>query len=307
MQTLPRIISFIDYCPYTRRAPGMRRETLLWLVFFIDYCSLIRRELGVRRETRHVTAMNPQSQSSQLEFLDDRPSRFVIALIVAAAIECGAVIGITVVQQPEKPPPGHHGDPVRMSIEAPPPPPQPVTPPSPPPPPPPPQPVTPPPPPPPPPPQALPSPPLPLPPPPPKPQPEHRRISRPVPRPVPQVVAQPRPETPQQPNPQPPAPKPQMASGDEISAFADACRRAVQAALIYPDFARMNGEQGVVGIRFRYHDGVASDIQVVRSSGHPALDAAAKSTVRQAQLPPPTKDLASATVTIDVNVVFHMS
>jgi protein TonB len=252
--------------------------------------------------------MNPQTRSSPPELLDDRPSRFVISLMVAAAIECGAVIGISVVQQPDKPPPGHHGDPIRISIEAPPPPkvtpPKPVTPP-------PPHPVTRPPPPqpttPPPPPKPLPSPPLPLQPPPPKPQPVHRRIYRPVPRPVPQVVTQPRPEIPQQPNPQTPAPKPQMASGDEISAFAEACRRAVRAALVYPDFARMNGEQGVVGIKFLYHDGVASDVQVVRSSGQPALDAAAKWTVRHAQLPRPPKDLAGATVTIDVNVVFRLS
>jgi TonB family protein len=87
----------------------------------------------------------------------------------------------------------------------------------------------------------------------------------------------------------------------------DACRRAVQAGLVYPDFARMDGEQGVVGIRFRYRDGVASDVQVVRSSGRPALDAAAKSTVRQAQLPRPPKALAGANVTIDVNVVFRQS
>jgi protein TonB len=256
--------------------------------------------------------MKSRSQSLPPDFLNDRPDRLVVALIIAAAIESAAVLGISVVQK-QQTPPGQHGPPIRISIEAPPapkvpPPPQPVPPP--------PEPVTLPPQP------VVPPPPQPVPPPPPtpvtsplpmpppmstKPEAVHRTIHHRTSKPLPQVVAQSRPDIPQQLPPQPPAPRPQMASGSEMSDFSAACRRAVQAALIYPDFARMNGQQGVVGIQFLYRDGVVSNVEVVRSSGQPALDAAAKSTVRGSQLPRPPKDLAGTTLTIDVNVVFHLS
>lgn len=264
--------------------------------------------------------MKPQAPPLPLAYPDDRPSRFLAALMIAAAIECGAVLALSIVPQPQKPP-GHHDAPIRISIDAPPapkpPPPKPVAPPPPPQPvPPPPKPVPPPPPKPvppppkpvlPPPPKPLPAPALPMPPPPPKPQPVRHRTHHVAPRPVHHVVTRPRPEIQAPPQPQPPAPRAQRASGSEISAFAAACRQAVQAALIYPDFARMNGEQGVVGIRFRYRNGVVSDVEVIRSSGQPTLDQAAKWTVHHAQLPPPPQALSGETLTIEVNVNFHLS
>jgi protein TonB len=76
-------------------------------------------------------------------------------------------------------------------------------------------------------------------------------------------------------------------------------RAAVQAAVRCPSAARMMGQSGKAAIAFDYRDGtVLGDVQVARSSGTPALDAAAQAAVRGAHYP--------EAQTEDLNHVFHL-
>ena len=57
-------------------------------------------------------------------------------------------------------------------------------------------------------------------------------------------------------------------------------RAAIQAALHYPESARMAGMSGRTRVAFRYRDGVVSNVSVVVSSGMGLLDRAAVAAVR---------------------------
>lgn len=60
-------------------------------------------------------------------------------------------------------------------------------------------------------------------------------------------------------------------------------QRRIQAAVIYPEFARRHGITGVSRVRFEVGDaGRALNIEVARSSGHGMLDRAARRAVVEA-------------------------
>jgi protein TonB len=64
-------------------------------------------------------------------------------------------------------------------------------------------------------------------------------------------------------------------------------RAAIQAALRYPESARMQGTTGRTLVAFIYQDSAVSGIHVVTSSGMGLLDHAAVAAVRDAECPPP--------------------
>ncbi len=103
----------------------------------------------------------------------------------------------------------------------------------------------------------------------------------------------------------PPPPAPAAPSAGELDLFQAAMRRAVQAAAIDPEAAEMAHEFGVVRVEFTYRDGVASDIQVIGSSGFPLLDDAARQAVRNANYPPQPPDFAGRTDVVVVDVIFR--
>jgi protein TonB len=60
-------------------------------------------------------------------------------------------------------------------------------------------------------------------------------------------------------------------------------QRRIEGAKIYPDAARRKGLEGTADVRFRIGpDGSAQAVEVVRSSGHPELDEAARQTIHRA-------------------------
>jgi protein TonB len=62
-----------------------------------------------------------------------------------------------------------------------------------------------------------------------------------------------------------------------------AIRRRIAEAQTYPEDARRAGLQGTVEVRFRIlPDGSADAVEIVRSSGHPALDEASLQVIRRA-------------------------
>lgn len=64
-------------------------------------------------------------------------------------------------------------------------------------------------------------------------------------------------------------------------------RASIQAALRYPESARMEGASGRTLVAFVYRDRAVSGIRVVTSSGMGLLDHAAVAAVRDAECPPP--------------------
>jgi len=71
------------------------------------------------------------------------------------------------------------------------------------------------------------------------------------------------------------------------ASFDGAMRASVQAALQYPDSARMAGMSGKTRIAFDYRNGIVSNIALVTSSGMAVLDRAALAAVRAAHYPTP--------------------
>ena len=76
--------------------------------------------------------------------------------------------------------------------------------------------------------------------------------------------------------------------GPSPEARLDEIRRRVQAAVVYPARARELGLEGITRIQFQVgNDGLAHEVGVVDSSGHPLLDQAAERGALDAgQLPP---------------------
>jgi protein TonB len=107
----------------------------------------------------------------------------------------------------------------------------------------------------------------------------------------------------------PPAPPPVAApaapSGPTPS-FEGALRAAIQAALHYPEAARMAGMSGRTRVAFHYRDGVVSDVTVVVSSGMGMLDRAALAAVRDANCPKPEPAFAGKTLSEQLWVNFNL-
>ncbi|WP_425606073.1 energy transducer TonB [Paraburkholderia sejongensis] len=71
--------------------------------------------------------------------------------------------------------------------------------------------------------------------------------------------------------------------------FEAALRVAIEAALRYPESARMEGITGRTLVRFVYRYSTTSDIHVATSSGIGQLDRAALAAVRDATCQPPPR------------------
>ncbi|MEJ2687462.1 MAG: energy transducer TonB [Gammaproteobacteria bacterium] len=87
--------------------------------------------------------------------------------------------------------------------------------------------------------------------------------------------------------------------------FKDAVRAAVKGASRYPRAAQAMGVQGRTEVAFRYKDGKAQDVRVVRPSGSAILDQAAVDAVRNASLPSPPHALRGHTLRFRVWLRFH--
>jgi protein TonB len=60
-------------------------------------------------------------------------------------------------------------------------------------------------------------------------------------------------------------------------------RQRIAQAIVYPEEARRQRQQGVVEMRFLIaRDGSVEAVEVVHSSGHPILDESAAQTIRRA-------------------------
>jgi len=79
------------------------------------------------------------------------------------------------------------------------------------------------------------------------------------------------------------APAPESAAPN--ASFESALRAAIQAALHYPESARLEGISGRTRVAFEYRDGAVSNVRVVASSGVGLLDRAAVAAVEGAVYP----------------------
>ncbi|WNC92612.1 TonB family protein [Paraburkholderia sp. FT54] len=83
-------------------------------------------------------------------------------------------------------------------------------------------------------------------------------------------------------------------------------RAAIQAALHYPESARMAGMAGRTRVAFQYRDGEVSDVRVVVSSGIGLLDRAAVAAVRDAAYPKPEPAFVGKTLSEQLWVTFNL-
>ncbi|WP_206997147.1 TonB family protein [Trinickia mobilis] len=104
----------------------------------------------------------------------------------------------------------------------------------------------------------------------------------------------------------PPAPAPAPAATSASPSFESALRAAIQAALHYPESARMAGMAGRTRVAFQYRDGVVSDVSVVVSSGIGLLDRAALAAVRDAAYPKPEPAFVGKTLSEQLWVTFNL-
>ncbi|WP_217478150.1 energy transducer TonB, partial [Paraburkholderia solisilvae] len=128
-------------------------------------------------------------------------------------------------------------------------------------------------------------------------------VSMPAPLPAP---AEPQPSTPPTAAP-PPPPAATAAPAGPSPSFEGALRAAIEAALRYPEAARMAGMSGRTRVAFRYRDGAVSDVSVVISSGVGVLDRAALAAVRDANCPKPEPAFAGKTLSEQLWVNFNLN
>ncbi len=162
---------------------------------------------------------------------------------------------------------------------------------------------------------------FPAPPEPPKPQAPPKQ-EKPVSTPKPVHHQQPRPDPVQQPKIADAAPSPTQAPAlpsdppkvetpapapDITASFRSEVKAAVQAAVRYPYAARMAHVSGKSLVSFSYHDGTASHVSIIASSGYAMLDNAAKQAVETASYPPPPRDLAGSILQFQVWVRFNQN
>ncbi|USU19184.1 TonB family protein [Paraburkholderia fungorum] len=104
----------------------------------------------------------------------------------------------------------------------------------------------------------------------------------------------------------PPVPAPSAAPTTASPSFEGALRAAIQAALRYPESARMAGMSGRTRVAFQYRDGVVSDVRVIVPSGLGLLDRAAVAAVRDAAYPKPDPDFVGKTLSEQLWVTFDL-
>jgi periplasmic protein TonB len=100
---------------------------------------------------------------------------------------------------------------------------------------------------------------------------------------------------------------PAAAPAVSNTSFEDAMRAAIQAALHYPESARMAGMAGRARVGFRYRDGSVSDVTLVTSSGSGLLDRAALAAVRDAAYPKPEAAQMGKTLDESLWVTFNLN
>jgi protein TonB len=113
-------------------------------------------------------------------------------------------------------------------------------------------------------------------------------------------------DPPPAPHPPPPAPAASPAPSSPNASFEGALRAAIEAALRYPDSARMAGMTGRTRVAFDYRDGAVSDVKVLISSGAGLLDRAAIAAVRDAVYPKPEPAFAGKTLPEQLWVTFKL-
>ncbi len=161
-------------------------------------------------------------------------------------------------------------------------------------------------------------------PPPPTPEPPPPEPPRPEPRPAepPRQQAQrPRPAPPPRPAARSPAPAEASRPGEESGAQQAAGvgratgavvppgpdQRYQNAAPVYPEAARLRGEQGTVGLELSVGtDGRVITASVARSSGSPMLDAAARRAVLEWRFRPAMRDGEAVPGTIRTSIHFRL-
>jgi protein TonB len=113
-------------------------------------------------------------------------------------------------------------------------------------------------------------------------------------------------DPPPAPHPPPPASAAPPAPASPNASFEGALRAAIEAALHYPDSARMAGMTGRTRVAFEYRDGVVSDVKVLISSGVGLLDRAAIAAVRDAAYPKPEPAFVGKTLSEQLWVTFKL-
>ena len=158
-----------------------------------------------------------------------------------------------------------------------------------------------------------PEPPKPLPPAPPKPKPTPRPILRSAPRPTLAPIKTVTPPSPlpspvQAPPPPPvketPPPSPPPVSAAVKADYLVQVKGAIQAAVHFPEAARMLGQSGKVLVRFYLQDGRVSRVSIVQKGSLDDFNAAALAAVRQAKLPPVPAGLQGKSFDLQVWVAF---
>jgi protein TonB len=144
-------------------------------------------------------------------------------------------------------------------------------------------------------------------------RPQHAAPPAPAPVPAPAPMPAPAPAAPlpsavstEAPPPAPPPVAAPAAPSGPTPSFEGALRAAIQAALHYPEAARMAGMSGRTRVAFHYRDGVVSDVTVVVSSGMAMLDRAALAAVRDANCPKPEPAFAGKTLSEQLWVNFNL-
>jgi periplasmic protein TonB len=139
-------------------------------------------------------------------------------------------------------------------------------------------------------------------------------LTPPRPAPAPQPIPAPAPPStmPTDPAPVPRAPPPPpsappAAAAAPSASFEGTLRGAIQAALRYPESARMASMAGRTRVAFKFRDGVVSDVTVVTSSGVGLLDRAALAAVRDAAYPKPEPAFAGKTLSEQLWVTFNLN
>ncbi|WP_312263431.1 TonB family protein [Candidatus Igneacidithiobacillus taiwanensis] len=148
----------------------------------------------------------------------------------------------------------------------------------------------------------------------PTPKPVPKPVPRPTPRPAPQtapvkevlppsplpspVQAPPAPVVP--PAPPPPAPVNPAVKADYLAQV----KGAIQAAVHFPDAARMLGQGGRVQVAFTLQNGQISGLRILQKGSMEAFDSAALAAVRSAQLPPVPAELRGKVYQLELWVEF---
>lgn len=139
----------------------------------------------------------------------------------------------------------------------------------------------------------------------------------PLPPPTPRVQAPPAPVPDTKPAmpvvaPAPPAPpQPRAPPTPDVASiratFEAELRSAIQAAVRYPQAAKLMQLNGKTLVSFDLHDGAVSHVRVLTSSGADLLDHAALDAVRNAPYPATPKELQGKVMAFTIWVRFHLS